>query len=591
MEPATRTVTPWIQHNAPKIDPAWAFAEAQRLRKQKIPDPPARVANRKERFKSTMRAYFKTTGDNQAQYIFEHTHTWEEVRSEAQKALDLRYRQNGKRNFFRKSIRLVGDVASRLEFLTQLIPSGDYMGVLCGGLKLIYNAANRMSAVRELILGSLDSLSQPIEDASPYLYTYAWSKTLLEKAQDLYMSVLDAVDDLTQWMARTRGVVRGTWERSKAFVQQDDYGQDLEHQIVTRVGEAANAFEKAVKICLNTEVHDMGQNVVRLGKGQDEMIDEMRDVKRIAAGSWERVEAILLERWKQLQPMVDDYNAAKAASAARVSITIEQLLTALHFANPFSEVDIMGCTVNIIATERTTLLLSGRLLDDDAQDQVAGVLQDARFRSWLQDMRSEVLVVSRMEEDILEEGPVSPLTYLCSVMIKTLAPAERVVPMVFFCRQHCDSQDSFAGAAGMLRSLIAQVTLNLYETHRLDLTFLVEEHLHTIATQDVSTLCHLFAEVVKRAPAGIVVCMIDGVDFLSNELNLYWMDGVMRFLNSLLGVVAGSRSDLVFKVLVTSHRGASLASQWFPYRVELPMLSSETMCGLEHATGEMQSIF
>ena len=86
-----------------------------------------------------MRAYFKTTGDNQAQYIFEHTHTWEEVRSEAQKALDLRYRQNGKRNFFRKSIRLVGDVASRLEFLTQLIPSGDYMGVLCGGLKLIYN--------------------------------------------------------------------------------------------------------------------------------------------------------------------------------------------------------------------------------------------------------------------------------------------------------------------------------------------------------------------------------------------------------------------------------------------------------------------
>lgn len=103
-------------------------------------------------------------------------------------------------------------------------------------------------------------------------------------------------------VSHSRAVVRGTWERSKAFVQQDDYGQDLEHQIVTRVGEAANAFEKAVKICLNTEVHDMGQNVVRLGKGQDEMIDGMRDVKRIAAGSWERVEAILLERWKQLEP-------------------------------------------------------------------------------------------------------------------------------------------------------------------------------------------------------------------------------------------------------------------------------------------------
>lgn len=86
-----------------------------------------------------MHDYFRTTKDRKAKDIFENTYTWEEVRAEAQKALDLRYGNSGKRNFFRKSIRFVGDAASRLEFLTELVPSGDCMGVLCGGLKLIYN--------------------------------------------------------------------------------------------------------------------------------------------------------------------------------------------------------------------------------------------------------------------------------------------------------------------------------------------------------------------------------------------------------------------------------------------------------------------
>lgn len=62
-----------------------------------------------------------------------------------------------------------------------------------------------MSTIRDLILGSLDSLSQPIEDVSPYLYTYSWSETLLEKAHDLYICILDAVEEITHWITKKRG--------------------------------------------------------------------------------------------------------------------------------------------------------------------------------------------------------------------------------------------------------------------------------------------------------------------------------------------------------------------------------------------------
>ena len=63
--------------------------------------------------------------------------------------------------------------------------------------------------------------------------------------------------------------------------------------------------------------------------------------------------------------------------------------------------------------------------------------------------------------------------------------------------------------------------------------------------------------MVKRIPSGVVICIIDGVEFFSNSIHLPLMNVIMRFLNDLMGIVAGSRSNLVFKML-----GASLAPQW-----------------------------
>lgn len=89
-----------------------------------------------------MSQYFSRCKDKEGHKIFQTANTWEAVRKEAELALD-NYENRGKswRNPLRRSMRLVGGVSSRLEFLTVLIPSGDYLGVLCGGLTLIYNVS------------------------------------------------------------------------------------------------------------------------------------------------------------------------------------------------------------------------------------------------------------------------------------------------------------------------------------------------------------------------------------------------------------------------------------------------------------------
>jgi hypothetical protein len=66
-------------------------------------------------------------------------------------------------------------------------------------------AANRMSAIRTLILDSLDALSYPIDDTAPYFYIYAWNETLLQRTHELYVTILDAVVMITEWIEKSKG--------------------------------------------------------------------------------------------------------------------------------------------------------------------------------------------------------------------------------------------------------------------------------------------------------------------------------------------------------------------------------------------------
>ena len=72
-----------------------------------------------------------------AQDILENTTTWADVREEAEAAIDA-WQRKSKSNPYRRGLRAVGDFASRLEFLTELLPKGDYGSIVCGGLKLVY---------------------------------------------------------------------------------------------------------------------------------------------------------------------------------------------------------------------------------------------------------------------------------------------------------------------------------------------------------------------------------------------------------------------------------------------------------------------
>jgi len=82
--------------------------------------------------------------DPEAKAAFYGKTTWEDVQAEATAAFD-KYTQDGHswRHPFRSAGRAFGSVACRAEFLVELIPDGDYTGLLCGALKLVFNVSAR----------------------------------------------------------------------------------------------------------------------------------------------------------------------------------------------------------------------------------------------------------------------------------------------------------------------------------------------------------------------------------------------------------------------------------------------------------------
>lgn len=256
----------------------------------------------------------------------------------------------------------------------------------------------------------------------------------------------------------------------------------------------------------------------------------------------------------------------------RPTIDINQLLLALNITNPVAFSNIAEKVVELLGAERDYVFHAGRSLSVQAQSKITAIIQDSRFQAWMSSLSSQVLTIIGMDNNLDMTNVVSPLSYLCAVLTRTSNESQFVHAIAFFCRFHMDPDDPLNGAVGMMQSLITQIVLSLAETNNLNLGFLTETDLETIATLDLAMLCQLFDEILKTMPAGLVVCMIDGANFFGNELHLRAMDCAMQFLNSIVEEVNSCQSGVVFKLLVTSPMGMEYFHLWFPGRVDLTLL-------------------
>ncbi|KAM7184636.1 adenosine trna methylthiotransferase [Rhypophila sp. PSN 637] len=503
----------WIIHKAPDVDPAWGLEQA--LEKHKLPPVSKRLDSRKKRFQTFIQSLLSSQGDPQAYNAFRSATSWEDVRQEAEQAVD-QYVNQGKtwNNPFRRAKRLVGNTATRLEFLTQLIPNGDYLGVLCGGLKLAYSAANRNRQLREVIIGALESLDAEINFTKILIREYAWDENIRRTSEDLYVAILDAVEAIMVWIEKRKGFRGQLFQAGKAITLQNDYGSDLETQVSTNIKEKVEAFERAVRTCLTLETRAIAANVVTVGKTIDiidgkmeQTVGELRKVtaagytvenllrdvrelmvewverdrrdKELLAASQDSIRQMLQAQHAQRliadvnltggdrsnNPLTLAYQPPSPRSSAAM-ITVPQILQALNLAHSHAP-DIANSIIQQIGDERG-LIFSQRIhLPSRGDRTLSTVLQDEQFKAWLNpNSGSSILLLNGSDLDALNShshnARISPFSNLTVQLAGILSNAPSIYTASFFCHLHSDptnTNDLVLGPIGLLRSVIAQIIL------------------------------------------------------------------------------------------------------------------------------------
>ncbi|KAF6815876.1 hypothetical protein CPLU01_14023 [Colletotrichum plurivorum] len=532
-------VSRWIEHNVSTADPAWAMSKAIK-KKVQMPAPSLEFEGKKSKFLSFVDGYFKRPAD---------------VRAEAE-VMREKYLNNkgplGYRN------RVFTKYACRVEFLTELIPNGEYTSPICGGLKLIISAARRHRNLVDVVLASLDALSEEAEGTATYIPGGSFKTGL-------------------------RFIVNG-----------EDYGATLQAKITSNIQGKSKAFDRAIQACFHQKTEAMAQNIVMIGKTLDHFSttyavdahkreEEARRFWANCENGFKAVQSIedhlhgiikdLRGRVDQLEQRNTQYLLIQQSqhnnfflSSPQPKVSDGQLLSALGFG---SAAEAQHRALDAVQREIEFVSFVGHSLGHYQQGRISFVMENPAFREWFRSTTSNVLVVRGMDFNATQSDVVSTLSYMCAMLAKTVSQVQSVQPALFFCRLHSDPDGTLAGPRGMLSSLVSQLALSL--AGRLDLGFLGADDLSRIQGRRLEDLWMLFEVIVNGLGPGFVFCMIDGVEFFESKINSRDMHQVMHWMSSFAADKERQPGGLVFKLLVTSPMGSEHLRQWYPGAVEVTL--------------------
>ncbi|GAB7358210.1 hypothetical protein MBLNU230_g0362t1 [Neophaeotheca triangularis] len=492
-----------------------------------------------------------------------------DVQREANAALQA-YEERGsslRLHFFRTLGRDYSNNASAAEALLAFLPDGEYTFILCGALTLVFNAAKRVAKVREQILDCLGALTRTVDGTKAFQELYIGDKRLWETAESLYIALLDAVQDILAWLDES------AWRRTLgALFKQENYSKPLEDKIKTAVETKVQEFHDQLAYCqhkrirlIHIGVDGIARNInsvqASIQKGQTVQQEHHEELIHFLVSmlkgqfytfEWQR------KSQQALREAVDrlaqrDYDQTILVTRRPPTISFRDLLSLLQVNQ------------TIVQDDLRLAIQDGQMLSPERQARAASLFQHARFQSWLQSGRCEILVVNGKDPQS-QSATMSPLTYVVGLLAQTLWSTQTAVPLVCISGRHASPDDPLDGAEGVLRLLIYQ--LLFYAGESLDLSPLDYNFIEAIEAGDIRYLRELFRLLVVSVVVTInkpctIVCLVDGLSFLETDARRPKLEILVAFLQQLVLDITDLGGFLVFKVLLAYPYMSQYAQEWF----------------------------
>ncbi|KAK3319665.1 hypothetical protein B0T19DRAFT_432841 [Cercophora scortea] len=480
----------------------------------------------------------------------------------------------------RLAFRKLGDGSEAVQGWLGLLPTeSEYMSVICGGLKLIIQAAARMRNVAEKVLDALCQIPIILSGTRRVLSIFQESQELQKCSRALYKSVLLGLGHMLEYLRR-----KSAWKVLKAGFKQQSFESGLVDKI-DDITKQRDAFNDEAELCHKEVVHRLEKASEKSG---NEIKDEMRAISVIisaARAEEERarraiadglhlvamrvgelgrevaslrgdLDSKLYRPFQQLMkllstnPMAEDYvrllrkqldAPEETVPDQRVQRRSSALSVKTKKSSQKSTRRALLAQLNYDPTTATTDLLAnyslGHTLSSDDQERGLHVIKSPQLAAWVEATSSTALLINGNAP--AGAARRSALSFVCARLVYVLhqirsppntsssssssdtSTAERpdIIPLHFFCGSHLSrDEESWASPAGIVNSLLAQLFTCTGQTHLAADKTAREGSDSPFDPTDVEEVFARFNRAYKQLPTtAVVFCVVDGVSFFVDD--------------------------------------------------------------------------
>lgn len=203
-----------------------------------------------------------------------------------------------------------------------------------------------------------------------------------------------------------------------------------------------------------------------------------------------------------------------------------------------------------------TVLSWGSRIEPNAQAQAYSIFNQDRFFEWMRSEHPDVLLVdgNLFVRGALSLEKISGMSLVSANLVLSLSSLDpSAVILHFHCSLHSNHDDDWYGPAGLIRSVIIQVLVTLYDRDQLDLNILNQRSfVMALENHNLDDLCTLLHQLVGQfSPETAVFLIVDGISWFDLDSRGLYRKSIM-VLENLQSIVEDDHLRPMFKVLMTS---------------------------------------
>ncbi|KAI0813195.1 hypothetical protein GGR55DRAFT_561743 [Xylaria sp. FL0064] len=483
--------------------------------------------------------------------------TWQGVLEQLDNATTI-YQEKARRNPARATIRKGEAIARNLVPMLEAIPNDNGLGLLKGGLLVLFNAIKRRSDACEKVFQCFRLIPETIARVHTMEKLFPHDNGVKICVDDFYNALMLSLPQLIRILngkeSEARVVRMGKLLLGDQVKEVDTCIKPV-NEAVRKLNDCIHNLERSrdARTAKTTENIYSNLNIVR-----SEVSEMHQDLKSLIGGLNEPLEAIR-ERYaaireSQVREITDEATMAILNGLYRLiaekcrtrDLDHEGALPGFSRAQTIGTVDdsIMQPSVESLLevlggepvclkslNDHGEILRKCHQFSDRALRQAAYLKAGPEFQRWLDVTTPDILLVDGHDK----RGRISAMSVFCAMLVQALwtiqkqatTPQSHITVLFFACGAHTEAEDILTGPCGILRSFIGQLLMS-WPDQVPDLTFINETDglLHHIQENRIDALCFLFQELLRQLPTeSVVYCIIDGISLYETS-HLAWTDSL-----------------------------------------------------------------